>query len=290
MISTIVNAMKISLAECKQYQDPATYIHELNQVLNRYKTNIFKLTGDKEKMLYDPKELINFRLYTSWRTRPTFRREATIVERFPIMLHASGFIPRPGERRNFETTHSLAVDVSDIIDLDKIASLKTDYYQGLTVTTNSNYITEDKILENTLGLEAADQCSMYFTAEKAVDEVINFSFQLNSFVYSSVINEHQLKSAASMAGDVQKTQRRIDIEARQEEERARLAKQVTGPGVTEVIRRRSADYVDEPRVPVNDFFGAPQRTAPSPVPPLRSKGLGGKQKAVAVPRKRHNFW
>uniref|UniRef100_A0AAU8L0Y8 Uncharacterized protein n=1 Tax=Pantoea phage Survivor TaxID=3232176 RepID=A0AAU8L0Y8_9CAUD len=249
MITQILKALKGSLAQCKKHEDPAQYIYALNSTLNRYKSNLFNMIPNKELLAYDPKELFNFRIHSTWRLRPDYKRESTIADRGPIMLSISGFIPLVGERRNLEKTHNQSIRIDDVIDLDRIANLKTDYYKGLSVGTNSDFKDEEKHLEEILGWEKLDECSVYYSIERAVDDVINVAFQLNSKVYSEVLDKHHEASAARMA-DSPLTKREI----KRAEARARLL--VSQPELQAKYDEVRQDQQNKHLSLIDNYFGS----------------------------------
>lgn len=283
MINQILNALRISLAECKKYEEPAEYIYQINQVLNRYKTNLFKMIPNKADLIYDPKELFNIQIKGSWRCGPDFRRKSVVFDRSPLMLHIVGFIPEVGRRLNLEKNLSKAVRIDDIIDIERINGLKTDYYVGMSATNNPDHQDEDDLMEAVIGWEKAQDCSMYWNAEKVVDEVVVINFQLNGVVYESVLAEHHFNSAASMKvkGETARQQAIQDaLEAKL------LNKGKHGASYAEI-------HDDDPKQDlVRDFF--------SPVPPQVHSQVAAQSVKVAKPkrktgamhltRKKHNFW
>lgn len=275
MIDQILNALRISLAECNKYQEPAEYIYQINQVLNRYKTNLFKMVPDKELLAYDPKELFNIQIKGSWRCSPDFSRVSVVKDASPLMLHFVGFMPEVGHRLNLEKNISKAVRVDDIIDIERINKLKTDYYIGMSAVNNPDHQDEDDLMEAVIGEEKAQNCSMFWNAEKVVDEVIVISFQLNGHVYDSVLEDHHFSSAASMAMDTKTPRQKAVQDALVNK---LLNKASNGETYTEV-------HDDEPRDKVRDFF--------SPVPAgIQEQVKKPKKKtgAMHLTRKKHNFW
>ncbi|QZA70713.1 hypothetical protein AH04_240 [Erwinia phage AH04] len=179
MIDTLIGALKISLNQCNTIEHPVEYVYEINQVLNRFKSNLFKLIPDKAKHLYDPKEFIQLRLCLGWKINPTYTGFLSIKEQSPVLLHVNGFIPELGLRKNKETTFIKAVDVSDIINLEKIATIRTDYNLLKTET-----ISEIKTIEEHLG-HTHGLC-VYYDREARNDGVQDFTMQIAAVVYSQV--------------------------------------------------------------------------------------------------------
>lgn len=173
MLNQIVAALKISLNECNKYEHPIDYIYQVNQVLNRFKTNLFKMVPDKDKSRYDGKELIQLRLHLNWRTNPTYKGEVSIKEKQPVMLHVSGFSAESGWRNNRENVFGMGIDVSDIIDLEKIANIKTDYH------LNNSY-ERDLIREHTGDM--GDIC-IYHDRDFELDGIKSFTVLISGMVY-----------------------------------------------------------------------------------------------------------
>lgn len=288
MIDQIISALRISLAECKKYEEPAEYIYQINQVLNRYKSNLFKLIPDKHKLAYDPKELFNIQIKGSWRCQPDYKRRTAIFDRSPLLLHVVGFMPEIGRRLNLEKNLSKAVRIDDIVDIDRINGLKTDYYKGMSPVSNSEHQDEDDLMEEVIGWEKAQDCSMYWNADKVVDEVVVITFQLNGKVFESVLEDHHFASAASMKikGDTPRQQAIQDAL-----EQKLLNKGKNGHYAEIHEEDKTPDEVKEDIV--RDFF--------SPVPPQvqaqaaslsykTDKPKKRKTGAQHLTRKKHNFW
>lgn len=179
MIDVLIGALKISLKECNKYDHPCDYLYEINQVLNRFKSNLYNLIPDKTKHLYDAKEFIQIKLSLGWKIYPTFTNGVIVKERSPVMLHINGLIPEFGMRKNREQTFTKAVDVSDIIDLTKIANLKSDYYLNKDET-----LTEVKMIEEYLG--SLDNLCIYYSRDALSYGVNSFTVQVSGMVYSHV--------------------------------------------------------------------------------------------------------
>ena len=281
MIDQILSALRISLAECNKYKEPAEYIYQINQVLNRYKTNLFKMIPNKENLAYDPKELFNIQIRGNWRCRPDFSRRTVIIDSSPLMLHIVGFMPEIGRRLNLEKNLSKSIQIDDVIDLELINQLKTDYYSEASKTTSNDYEGEDKIIENSLGWKKAMQCSMYWKVDRAVDEVCVFSFQLNGQVYEEALDEHHFTSASSMKvkGETPRQQAFQDAL-----ERKLLSKGNNGAHYAEIH--------DEPKKedPVGDFFSPVPNSVRDKVSDLTLALAKPKKTNAGIPRKKHSFW
>lgn len=179
MIDTLVGALRLSLDKCNAIQDPNEYGFELNQVLNRFKSNLFKMIPDKAKHLYDPKEFIQIRLTFHWKTWGNKPGNANVKEHAPILLHVNGFIPELGLRANRERTFIKTVDVSDIIDIGKIANISTEdtpEYAG--VNTKSTALLKS-------GLRNPLTCVFHETLG-AFEGVRTYTMQISALVFREV--------------------------------------------------------------------------------------------------------
>lgn len=283
MIDQILSALCISLKECNKYEDPAEYIYQLNQVLNRYKTNLFKLIPNKELLAYDPKELFNIQIKANWRCQPDYKRRTTIMDSSPVMLHFIGFMPEIGRKLNLEKNVGKAMDITHIIDLERINNLKTDYYTRRAA--DDEFHDEDTIIENAIGYHKSNKCSIYWNVDRTLDDVIVFSMQLNAKVHESVLEDHNFSSAARMAVKAE-TPRQAAIQKALEE---KLLNKNKGAHYAEI-------HDDEPEpekeVPekattsdlVRDFFSSVPQSVVDQVT-VRSKKTN-----TGIPRKKHSFW
>lgn len=188
MINQIISALKISLGDCKKFEDPIQYVYELNQVLNRYKTNLFIAMTDGKDYEYDPKEFFQFRIGTSWRVGRGWNAEPKLMDSAPILLYVSGFYPE-GHRKNRESSFNKTVDISDILDIDRIRLIKNDYYADIA-PSDRDYFNEHDLMEAALGSNY-DNVSMHFNLDRTADEVIVFNFQLSAIVYDKVVLKQQ---------------------------------------------------------------------------------------------------
>lgn len=287
MINQILAALRISLSECKKYEDPAEYIYQINQVLNRYKTNLFKMIPNKELLAYDPKELFNIQIKANWRAQPDYKRRTTILDRSPVMLHFIGFMPEIGRRLNLEKNVSKAIDVADIIDLDRIAGLKTDYYSRRV--SDSEFLDEDTIIENAVGFAKANKCSIYWNAERAVDDIFIFSVQINAKADESVIDEHNFASAAHMAVKGETPRQRAVQKALED----KLLNKGTGAHYAEIHDDQPEQLEEDSEIRlvskdvVRDFFGLSPSSSKDRKTDLSIKP---KKTNAGIPRKKHNFW
>lgn len=197
MLKQIGAALRISLTKCNVHTDPITYLFELNQVLNRYKSNLFK-DLIKSDIGYDPKEAFQLRIATNWETKPGLLGRPTIVNRAPITLYISGFIPGGGkERKQLEVKYNYAVDVSDVINLERIAGIKTDYHTRGAVALLKDYRSEVDMIQDRYPNREKD-INIYFTGESQAYEYFVFSLQINANVYDDLIEQHNQLIADSM--------------------------------------------------------------------------------------------
>lgn len=182
MIDTLIGALKLSLAECNSVRGSTEYIRAINEVLNRYKTNLYKLIPDKSLHLYDSKEFIQLRLCFSWKIKNN-TREMIIKEHSPVLLHVSGFVPELGLRKNREKGFIKAVDVSDVVDLEKVAG--TNFASHLDTDDNDDEPQEGMTLRQELGQ------GVYFTHDKSADGQSSICVQISGQVYQSVQSDHR---------------------------------------------------------------------------------------------------
>lgn len=189
MINVLGDALKSSLMECNKIENPNDYARELLETINRYKTNMFKMLATDPNLVYDPKELVQIRICGSWRIRPGMNRKPQFLESSPFMLHVNGVIPAIGERKNRECSYNLGIDISNIIDVEKLNQLKTDWYSGVT-----QEIEDDET-------SAFDMPGVYMFGDRQATEVIDITLQFSARVYHTVVSEYERKSAERMASD-----------------------------------------------------------------------------------------
>lgn len=178
MIDVLIGALRLSLDKCNTISNPNEYGYEVNQVLNRFKTNLFKLIPDKAKHLYDPKEFIQIRLTFHWKTWMGKPGEVSVKEHSPVLLHVNGFIPELGLRANRERTFIRTVDVSDIVNIDKIANIVPDVPLEV-IRTNT---IASSIVKRTL---RSQHTCVYHESLGAFEGVRTWGMQIAAMVYPS---------------------------------------------------------------------------------------------------------
>lgn len=223
MIDNLINALKISLGECDKYKEPDRYIYEVNQVLNRYKTNLFKSVKNPHDHLYDPKEFIHFRISGAFRTDRGWNDQAEVRDQSPTLLYVYGFFPSIGERINKERVYHKTVRIDDVIRKDFIHLLYNDQYRKHERNVDAVW-TEQKHFEDKLGVYAGD-CSILFYQDTGNTDLKSFNWQINAMVSHSVLRDYNEASANRMAvGEVTRWGK-TDAER----EAARLAKEGRKP-------------------------------------------------------------
>ena len=219
MIDILGNALKSSLMECNKIENPNDYAKELLETINRYKTNMFKMLAVDTKLVYDPKELVQIRICGSWRIRPGMDRKPQFLESSPFILHLNGVIPAIGERKNRESSYILGIDISDIVDVEKLNMLKTDWYTG-SVQENEDDETS-----------AFDMPGVYMFGDRQATEVIDITLQFSAHVYHHVVSEYERKSAERMANDPKLSNEVLRKRAEQKE-------RAMGYDLTDVFNKR----------------------------------------------------
>lgn len=239
MLNQIVAALKLSLKECDKYEDPCEYVYQLGEVLLRYKTNLFSLMSNRAEYVQDPKEFFHIKIVADWRVRPGYNRSQVLIDSSPTLLYINGFRPAVGERMNKEQSFNTTVRVDDIINLNKIASIKTDYYQTPTLGPDNKVMMEEDIMAAKIG-HAVGNSSILFQREWWVDEVMHFTTQINSQVHPSALAEHQLVMSSVWAND---SNRSLD-----QLERAKLKEQGL-PEKPKLTPSGKKGYTAKPRTP-----------------------------------------
>lgn len=197
MINQIVEALKISLKQCNKIDSPVAYAQEVLNTISRYKTNIFKIQSKDPNIFQDPKELFQIRIGTSWRTKPDMMRRACITDRSPVLLYVNGYIPDASGPINKERNFNVSVDISDIIDIDKLNQIKTDWYRLAEPIGRAKLDEDDDSDDST----ALDMQGIYFVTDRTINEIIDFNIQFNANISHSVLRDYHEKVAAKMAND-----------------------------------------------------------------------------------------
>lgn len=194
MLNQIAAALKLSLKECNKIEDPKEYVSEIVATLTRYKTNIFKMICDSgSKLHHDPKELIQFRIGTSFRSTCGFDRVPRLQSRDISILYISALIPNEAGVMNREKVKSVSIDVSDIIDQEKLLGLVPNCHRPVAEVAEAGE--QDRV-------EIPD---LYFSMERGPDEINSFIIQFNANVYRSAELESYLQKVVDIPSDPRKT-------------------------------------------------------------------------------------
>lgn len=230
MLKQIAAAMKISLKECAAVEDPTEYTKAILGVLTRYKTNIFKMIYKDGEIWQDPKELIQFRIGTSFRTRAGFDKKPLIIDRNPIMLYINVLIPDPTGPVNKENVRNLAVRVCDVIDMDKLLMLTPDCYLPVAEQTGEYNI---------------DIPGLYHNLDRGPDEVYTFTIQLNAGVDAYAEEEAYLIKSISMNGDPRLSL--LEIRTKEDKERTDRLEAIKAKNRREAEESRRQSQFDQLR-------------------------------------------
>lgn len=224
MLKQIADAMKISLKECASVEDPTEYTKALLGVLTRYKTNIFKMIYKDGDIWQDPKELIQFRIGTTFRTRAGFDKKPMIIDRGQTLLYINALIPDPTGPVNKENVRNLTVSVNDIVDIDKLLNLTPNCYKSVALQREEG--DEDDI----------SIPGLYHSLDRGADEVYVFTIQLNSGVDQAAEEEAYIIKSLAMSSDARLSLNEIKLREDNERkkirdaaaERVRLAREEEG--------------------------------------------------------------
>lgn len=197
MIDNLISALKLSISQCSVHrQDPQRYLNEVNQVLNRYKTNLFKSVVNPQEFLYDPREFIQFRITGEYATQRGFKNTSILTDKGRAMLYVNGFFPDVNSRINKEKIYHKAVCIDDVFDLTAFHEIANDHYYRKYRPTDGQR-TEQQDFEIKLGNYVGNM-NIYFQRDARVDEVFVFNFQINAEVHHRVMSDYHLASAERM--------------------------------------------------------------------------------------------
>lgn len=123
---TIAEAIKLCISKVSKDLEPILYLYEVNQILNRFKTNLYKMM-DESKSDLDPAQLINITIKSGGILR-NGGGVPVISEVSPVLLkiygeRGYGKIGTPAKL--FDHT----LDISSVFDAKKFCQIKDDYYK-----------------------------------------------------------------------------------------------------------------------------------------------------------------
>lgn len=128
---TIAKAIRLCISKVSTDLEPILYLYEVNQILNRFKTNLYKMM-DESKSDIDPARLINIVIKTGGIIR-NGGGTPIISEVSPVLLKIygeRGYGKLEVPAKEFDYT----LNISAVFDARKICQIKDDYYHVIGKT------------------------------------------------------------------------------------------------------------------------------------------------------------
>jgi hypothetical protein len=178
----LAESVKLCLKDLKTIENPIEYLYEVNQVLNRFKTNIFNIIKDPS-LKEDPKEAIQFTIKGGAKIK---FNELTSIESADFdktFLYVNGtYIGKTITEINGYFNHCVCID--DVFDTSKISKIKGKYFN--VNRSDTSYVSEQYLIETYLDYKM-NRVSISLTSEKMADDVIKLELQINGIVYDQVL-------------------------------------------------------------------------------------------------------
>ncbi|WNV45973.1 hypothetical protein [Aeromonas phage AerS_266] len=128
---TIAEAIKHCISKVSKDLEPVLYLYEVNQILNRFKTNLYKMM-DETKSDIDPANLLNITIKTGAIIR-NGGGVPVISEVSPVLLKIygeRGYGKMEVPAKAFDHT----LDISTVFDAKKFCQIKDDYYRPIGIS------------------------------------------------------------------------------------------------------------------------------------------------------------
>ncbi|WZX10322.1 hypothetical protein ACP1_0033 [Aeromonas phage ACP1] len=149
---TIANALALSISQVEYKDDPRLYLYEVNQVLNRYKTNLYKLM-DESKSNIDPATVIQFVLRSSVDISGQ-GNVVNLVRKNSTMLKVYGTRAYGPEVYVEYEPFQCAIDITDKFHSEALAQIRDDLFLRETRNEKCNnaMLEHPNILESRMSI------------------------------------------------------------------------------------------------------------------------------------------
>lgn len=194
--ATIAGALCKAIAPLKTIENDVDYLYEVNQVLNRFKSNIYSMMDETESDL-DPATLLNITI-TGSRQLEDFGGAEVIVDRSPITLRVYGVRGYGFKTAVLGADFMHQVDISDIFRGDAIAQFHSDHFisnrEGAQNVPRERdyriYIANEQVRESRIG--------MHFDGHITTDRRYVISMIMSGIIFPEVLERGRRKSSDKM--------------------------------------------------------------------------------------------
>lgn len=176
-------AIKSLIARLPKGGDPIKYIYEVNQILNRVKSNLYKMMDETQSDV-DPAEMISIVIKAGLNidnfingTKPNFYHPTTLkIYGFRGYGRLNGGLPEE---------FAVTLDISDVFDKDSLYKVRMDYFKDdLKGLKNP----ESYLIENHPFVKSGRH-SIYMRTSKNYDGTYLTSLNLAGIIYHEVLEE-----------------------------------------------------------------------------------------------------
>ena len=188
---TIANALSLSIGQVEYKDDPRLYLYEVNQVLNRYKTNLYKLM-DESKSNIDPATVIQFVLRSSVDVSGQ-GNVVNLVRKNDTMLKVYGTRAYgPEVYVEYEPFHC-TIDITDKFHSEALAGVREDLF--LRETNNEKrpawFTCQNAMLEHEEIFESRMSISFQLIKSGHTDGCL--SILMSGIIYPEVLEKGRMK-------------------------------------------------------------------------------------------------
>lgn len=155
---TIAGALKKAIAPLIKIENSVEYLYEVNQVLNRFKTNLYKLMDESQSDI-DPATLFNI-VITGSREIINAGGIEEVVARSPITLRVFGTRGYGHDTLVLGAEYMHQIDISDVFRGDALAQVHSTHFMSSRVGAQlaprgkelRHFLSHDLVKEDRIGM------------------------------------------------------------------------------------------------------------------------------------------
>lgn len=188
----IAKAIKLCISQLPKITDPIEYLYEVNQILNRFKTNLYKMMDERDSD-YDPASLLTISIRSGGIIENAGGVNVTAVSKTFLKVYGiRGYGHVDGNPDNFCVT----LDISDVFDAKAFCLARPDYYicrNRSVVRSRERYWIENhpKVV--------SDHHGLHISSDAGLGRTYNITGLISAIIYPEVLEEGRTKICSSLS-------------------------------------------------------------------------------------------
>ena len=182
----IAKAIKLCISQLPKITDPIEYLYEVNQILNRFKTNLYKMMDERHSD-HDPASLLTISIRSGGVIENAGGvNVAEVSKAFLKVYGIRGYGHVDGNPDDFCVT----LDISDVFNAKMFCLARPDYYvvrnQGLVRARERYWITNHPKVN-------PDRHGIHISSDAGLGRTYNITGLISAIIYPEVLEEGRTK-------------------------------------------------------------------------------------------------